>query len=186
MTHSTFLPVLTLTCVLGLASSPEVQQHQSASPYSRIRFDNARIAEVVRFATRKSTAFEDVIATLEQLNRVVYIEEGHCRDSHVSGCLQLMATPGGGNLVIRIDPRQAITTVAVQLAHELYHASEIAREPRAVDEASARELFSRIGFRTCDKPSDDCWETRAAMTFERLVREELNGAGSKPHHSSRP
>ena len=143
--------------------------------WNRIRFDNPRIAEVFRFAVKKSTAFQDLVATLELADRMVYIEEGSCRHQLVQGCLQLMATPGGKHLLVRIASRELINRVAAQLAHELYHAAEIGREPSAIDEASIRALYHRIGERSCATNSDDCWETRAAVAFETLVIKELNG-----------
>jgi hypothetical protein len=145
---------------------------------ARIRFGNERIFDVFRHGMRNSPAFEDLVATLEQLDRVVYIEEGRCQHQHITSCLQLMVTPGGRNIQIRVDPRQPMNLVVARVAHELYHASEIARDPLVVDSGSLRTLYGRIGYRNnaCLHPPEDCWETRAAIVFERLVTEQLNGA----------
>ena len=140
-----------------------------------MRFDNARIAEVYRYAMHRSPSFGELIATLEQLDRIVYVEERSCQH-RVRSCLVLMPTPGGRNLVVRIDPRQTMFSAVAQLAHELYHAVEVAREPDVVDEASMRSLFGRIGERSCDDGADDCWETRAARAFESLVVREIQSA----------
>lgn len=144
MANSKQRSILALTCALSVMAAAPYEARQPLVPPSNLRIDNDRIAEVFRFAMRKSQAFEDLVATLAQQDRVVYVIEGRCPAEH-GGCLQAMATPGGQHLVVRMDPRQVIHTVAVQLAHELYHASEIARYPHAVDDASIRELFQRIG-----------------------------------------
>jgi hypothetical protein len=87
-----------------------------------------------------------------------------------------MSTPGGKYIQVRVDPREPIKLVVARLAHELYHASEIAREPNVVDGTSLQALFERIGFqnKSCSW-QDHCWETRAAVAFEALVTRELNG-----------
>jgi hypothetical protein len=92
-----------------------------------------------------------------------------------------MATPEARNLLVRIDPRQPIRLAASQLAHELYHALEGAREPEVIDEASLRSLFERIGERTCARIGDTCWETRAARAFEALVTRQLNKFPTERH-----
>ena len=152
--------------------------HMAAVEAAHVRFDNARIAEVYRYAMHRSPSFGELIATLDQLDRIVYVEERGCQH-RVRSCLVLMPTPGGRNLVVRIDPRQAMLSAAAQLAHELYHAVEVAREPDVVDETSMLSLFSRIGERSCDGGADDCWETRAARAFEALVVREIEG-GKRP------
>src|SRR5262245_36528642 len=124
-------PMLLLLC--GAVFSFSQVAAACADPGSRIRFDNDRISEVFRYATKNSPSFVDLIATLETLDRLVYVEEGHCGHSEERACLHLLRSPDSRVLVIRIDPRQPIRAVALQLAHELYHALEVAREPDVVD-----------------------------------------------------
>jgi hypothetical protein len=145
---------------------------RAAAPHLRI--DNDRILEVVRFALRRSPSFGHLVATLELLDPVVYVDEGECKHRELRGCLQLVSTPGSRNLMVRIDPRQPIDAVVAQLAHELYHALEIAREPDVVDAASLRDFYSRIGERRCPHDPYECWESRAAVAFEALVMREIN------------
>jgi hypothetical protein len=161
------------SCVMALLLIPRLDVIGAGGDHGRIRLYNARISEVFRLARQRSPSFDDLVVTLEQLDRIVYIQEGRCRHGEARSCLQIMPTPGAGNLVIRLDPRQSIVAVVEQLAHELYHAAEIARSPEVRDTASARELFGRIGERSCIADSDDCWETRAAVAFERVVRQQF-------------
>jgi hypothetical protein len=140
---------------------------------SRIRFDNDRINEVFQEAMNRSPSFSDLVATLETLDRLVYIEEGRCGDSEFRGCLHVLRAPNSRILLIRIDPRQQLRSVIRQMAHELYHALEVAREPDVVHAVTLRDLYQRIGERTCFDAAESCWETRAAVAFEALVAREL-------------
>lgn len=142
---------------------------------SRIRVGNSRIAEVFRFAHDRSGSFGDLVATLDALDTVVYVEEGRCHHRELRACLVLMPTPGGRHLLIRIDPRQQMRSVVAQLAHGLYHAVEIARTPGVIDEPSLRVFYETYGERAC-AAGEDCWETRAAVAFEALVNRETRAA----------
>jgi hypothetical protein len=143
----------------------------SGDPAPHVRSTNPRIQEVLRYALAKSESFRDLLATLDLVDRVVYVEEGTCRNPEHRSCLHLVAD--SPNIIVHIDPRQQIRSVVAQLAHELYHAAEIGREPDVVDAAGLLALYARIGERSCS--SDACWETRAAVAFEALVRRQLVG-----------
>jgi len=141
-------------------------------PPSHIHSGNHRIQEVIRFALARSESFQDLVATLDLSDRVVYVEEGPCSDSEHPSCIRLM--PNSRDLLVHFDPRQPIRTAAAALAHELYHAVEICRAPEVVDTDSLRVLYRQIGDLSCPPPSRyDCWETRAAQTFQALVMRQL-------------
>jgi hypothetical protein len=144
---------------------------------SHIRFNSSRISELFRHGMRHSPSFRDLVATLEVLDSIVYVEEGSCRQGTMTPCLQAMPpTAGAKRLLVKFDPRQPLRRAVSQLAHELYHAAEVGREADVTDQASLRRLYARIGFRSC-LDSDDCWETRAAIAFEALIMEDLGGNG---------
>ena len=145
-----------------------------------VRFDNVRIREVLAYAIEKSPAFRDLLAALNLFDRTVYVEEGRCGYGRQHACIRMMTTPGGRNLLVLVNPRLQRNEVVGQLAHELYHAIEIAREPEVVDADSLRELYRRIGEHGCEQDSDTCWETRAAAAFEALVLRQLRGAHKDP------
>ena len=171
-TLSSLICGLTLTIGQVTAGADTFAHHSG-----RIRFDNERIGEVFRYATKNSPSFVDLVATLDTLDRLVYVEEGRCGHSEERACLHILRAPDSKVLVIRIDPRQPLRSVALQLAHELYHALEVAREPDVVNATGLRDLYERIGERTCFGTADTCWETRAAVAFEALVARQLvNGA----------
>lgn len=145
----------------------------SGDPAPHVRSANPRIQEALRYAIEKSESFRDLIATLDLVDRVVYVEEGTCSYPGHQSCLHLLA--GSRNIIVQINPRQQIRLVVAQLAHELYHAAEIGREPGVTNAAELQALFERIGERSCSSLTDKCWETRAACAFEALVRRQLVG-----------
>jgi hypothetical protein len=128
----------------------------------------------------RSASFRDLVATFEALDRTVYVEEGTCHPPQLRSCLHMVHSPDAKLLVVQLATRQPINVVVSQLAHELYHAVEIAREPSVVDAGSMRQLFERIGYRSCVDADATCWETRAAVAFETLVVSQIEAAPARP------
>jgi len=139
-------------------------------PTSHVRSSNSRIAEVLRYAKTRSVSFEDLIATLDGLDTVVIVEDGVCRAGEFLSCVHVLPSR---RVVVRVNARQTNLLVATQLAHELYHAVEIARELDVIDEPSLHALYERIGYRTCADEVHSCWDTSAARAFEHLVWKQL-------------
>ena len=166
-----------LVCACLVAPAGAATKHRTADPDSHVRTSNVRIAEVLDYAVKRSPSFQDLVATLDFLDRVVYVEEGQCRHREARACLHL--TAGAGAIVVRIDPRQPIRAVVAQLAHELYHAVEIAREPDVAGAPALNALYERIGERSCFEEGESCWETRAAVAFEALVIRQVSAGRSK-------
>jgi hypothetical protein len=144
----------------------------------RVRSSNERINEVLARSLDRSPLLRNLVVALNQLDRVVYVEEGTCPHREQRSCLQLMPTAGGTYMLIKIDSRRSSRVVAAQVAHELYHALEIAREPLVVDAPSFKSLYDRIGRRYCYGQYDGCWETQAALDFEVSVTRQLSSAAS--------
>jgi len=162
---------LVIVTVFSSISGPRAMEPDRSE--SHIRFNSSRISELFRHGMRHSPSFRDLVATLELLDSIVYVEEGNCRQGTMTPCLQAMPpTAGAKRLLVKFDPRQPLRRAVSQLAHELYHAAEVGRESDVLDQASLRTLYARIGFRSCHD-SDDCWETRAAVAFEAVVMEDL-------------
>ena len=76
----------------------------SGDPAPHVRSTNSRIQEVLRYALAKSESFRDLLATLDLVDRVVYVEEGTCRNPEHRSCLSLVAD--SPNIIVHIDPRQ--------------------------------------------------------------------------------
>ena len=140
---------------------------------AHVRFNNDRIREVVELTLERSPTFGRLFAAIESSDVIVYLNEGRCKGA-LQACLHIMPTPGGRRLVVRLDPRQALTSVAGQLAHELQHAVEIAADASAVDEPTVRKLYERIGFQNCPPNGPECWETRTAEDSKATVLKEMH------------
>lgn len=147
----------------------------TASPMCHVRCGNARIAGVFAMTYVRSAAFREVINALESSDSYVYLEEGRCRRGAVRSCLHLLcATNGVRYLRIDIDSRQPLMSVGGQIAHELQHATEIARRPDVVDADTLRNLYREIGFESCaPNLNESCWETWEARATERTVLEQI-------------
>ena len=57
---------------------------------------------------KQSPSFGDLVATVETLDRLVYIEEGRCGDSEFRACLHIVRAPDSRIVLIKIDPRQQL------------------------------------------------------------------------------
>jgi len=174
MTKPMQVLMLACACAATVPGRGTVLAASSHTISAHVRTSNTRIEEVLHYALKRSPSFGDLIATFDFLDRAVdiEIEEGHCQHREQPACLQLM--PGGRNILVQVDPHQTTRAVALQIAHELYHALEVGREPAVVDAASLLNLYEAIGERGCFTSPDSCWETRAAVAFEALVDRQLS------------
>jgi len=168
--------LIVASAFITVTAAPLIAQDAASSPAPQVRSSNPRIREVLADAVQRSPLLADLVAALNRRDRIVYIEEGRCPNREQRSCLQLMPTPGGQHLWVRIDPRRLDRTVVAQLAHELYHALEVADAPGVVDAVSFKALYDRIGARTCTRQDHACWETSAAVQFETSVRRQISGA----------
>ena len=161
--------LVTSSVLLSLHGSEPVHATagDSAGP---VRSTDRRIIEVLRYGLEQSPSFRDLVATLDFLGRPVLVERGNCIHRVIRACLEVR---GSGDLVVRVDPEQSIETVVAQLAHALYHAVEIAKEPTVTDDVSFRQFYDRAAEHACFTLVDQCWETQAAVMFEALVAKQL-------------
>ena len=178
--RTVLIAVTCAACALVVTPAHGARRSWTAA---HVRSGNDRVVEALQYGLEHSPSYHDLIDTLELLDGVVFIEGGPCGHRGPRACLHLMSTRGG-RLRVRIDPRQPIPSVAAQLAHELYHAVEVARELDVIDEVSLRNLYARIGERSCGSESDDCWETRAADAFEALASRQLTAVRPTSEHQS--
>jgi len=142
----------------------------AASP-SHLRVTNDRILEVMRFAAVRSPTFRTLMATVSMSNRIVYVDEGSCRRETVRSCVQPVTE--GPYIRVLVDPRGPINGVVRQLAHEFQHVLEISGVPAASGVSAIRQMYERVGFRSC-AGDGDCYETRQALDVESLVSREVS------------
>jgi hypothetical protein len=146
-------------------------------PSPHVRFQNSRIAEVMQFAGKRSSTFRQLVSAIEAAQGVAYIEEGRCMNGAFRSCVHPVA--GARIVMVYVNPRQDVLSVARALAHELQHAVEILTSDRnATDAPDVEALYSRIGQANCPTRAAECWETRAAQDTERQVVFEICHARS--------
>src|SRR5262249_1616735 len=137
-----FLLVTSCTVALGTAPQAAAADYDS----SRIRIANDRIEEMFRFAGDRSPTFRGLVRTIDGADVIVYVEEGRCTNGRLHSCVHFTAAPPARYVVIRLDPREQVLSVVRALAHELQHAVEIGTATDVVDDASAKQLYARLGY----------------------------------------
>lgn len=169
-------------CVWMALLASSATAGQSVRPDSvHLRYNNDRIREVLAWTTDRSPTVRRAVAAIEAADVVVYLEEGQCHDGALRACLQVLPAAGERRLLIRLDTRLPLMSVVAELAHELTHAVEVAGDATALDQPSLRNLYQRIGFRSCDEYARECWETKAAQDNElTAVSEVLRMNTDKP------
>jgi len=164
-----------------------VHAERDVSRATHVRSTDPRVLNALRYGLTRSASFGDVIATLDSSDQTVYIESGPCQPRELRSCLHTVLNREARIVVVRIDAGQPLKSLVAQLAHELFHAVEIAQEPSVIDAGSMRLLYERIGYPSCfDGGKPACWETRAACTFENLVKSQLASRHSNREETGRP
>jgi hypothetical protein len=130
---------------------------------------------VVDEAVGRSPTIADMIAQIERLDVILYLEV-NVPLSPSLGATTLMWTTAGTRFIkialnVTLDPARRMEL----LAHELQHALEIAHAG-VHDDDGMRRLFRRIGWEL----RSGSFETAAAVAVERKVRRELGAARPKP------
>ena len=159
---------LLLASVLALAETPA-----PVVAVTRMRPLSNVAQSIVDEAARRSPTVASLIQQLAQYKVIVYVELRFTTMGE-RGATSILSAPGDWRMLRvalsdRLDPSDRILT----LGHELHHALEIAREHQVRDEASFRELFSRIGFTR----GQSSYETDAALDVERRIRRDLTKKG---------
>ena len=178
--HRCAAAILWLAGLAGATASAAARDDgMSRPPASRLRFSNARIAEVFRVASERSPSFRTLVAAIEESPSVlVYLADGRCGTQEFRSCLHIVSTVAGRRyLWVDVSARRHMPDVIAQLAHELHHALEIAGHPDVVDATTLQELYREIGFESCRHSQGQCWETNGAKATERLVVSEVAQSG---------
>jgi hypothetical protein len=146
------LALLLLTCnvVVGHGATPSsrlhaTEQETTATRISRVRSNNPEIAALIRRASDTSTAFRRLIATIDDTDGLVYVDDGTCGHG-VRACLLLSVQVSGPFRVLRVkvDARRLDCTLMGKIGHELQHAIELLSDPHVTDGVSAYFLLDRL------------------------------------------
>lgn len=117
-----------------------------------------------------STTFRRMLAEITNSNVVVYVDLDPYRDLNLNGVLRFVGAGGGLRYVIVwLNPRRTDDELIATLAHELCHATEVAKTRSITDQASFARLYQEIG--SSDNPGR--FETGAARQTAAQVAAEL-------------
>jgi hypothetical protein len=112
----------------------------------RIRPVDARAASLLARGSRESPTFAALVASLEQSDTIMHVQERPPDPRHPMGATRLVARAGGFRyLRISLEAGLPDESAIALLGHELHHAWEIARARWVVDEATLVRLYARIG-----------------------------------------
>ncbi len=131
-------------------------------------------------AARRSPAVRALIDRLEGLDVTVYIRLRLFDQSDLEGRVGLLAGATRHRyLIIELARRRTADSQMATLAHELFHATEIAADPSVVDVRSLAALYERIGIQTDNHAGRLTFETDGAVAAGRQTRRELWASPSK-------
>jgi hypothetical protein len=132
--------------LLAAAAAGQPVWGQEAGPAasgSRLRAADPKAARLLSAGAALSPTFRSIMDALEHSDLIVYVET---RPLRLPGQLQFVAaTPVCRHVRISIRAPGLDTEQIAWLAHELWHAVEIARASDVRDQAGLRHLYERLG-----------------------------------------
>ena len=143
------------------------------SPTRHVRTTDRTIAGLLKTGAERSYTFAHLLRRLESTDVTVYIEQTPYLPHRLDGSLVILPIPGPRRYV-RIQLTMAIGHDHVDaigvLAHELWHAIEVADSPEVHDDNTLAALYKRIGMQSV---GENFYETTAAQETGKQVRREL-------------
>jgi len=160
--------VVCIGCVALAIASARVQLHADETG-ARVRSSHAYIRAMIDEATRRSATFRRLVATIEETDGIVYVEQGECRHN-VRACLTLNVTPTTDFRFLRVivDARQPDWDVMASIGHELQHAIEVLENTTLRSTELIILYYLREGL-----TMGDTFETAAAMRAGDAVKNEV-------------
>ena len=146
----------------------------SDPPSPRLRPDRS-LRALVEESARRSPSIQALIDRLEATDVIVYVRMRLFNELALEGHVGMLATTASGQRYLMIElacGRPEVTTMAT-LAHELFHALEIAGQPSIVDAQTLAAFYQRHGIETGGIVGRWTFETEAAEQAGRQARREL-------------
>jgi hypothetical protein len=151
---------------LGAALPARAQQGDPAS-LGGVRAADQRVEALLAAGSAHSRTFRDIVEELQRSDVIVYVD---LRPLALPGQLQIIPTASGYRyLRISVRTPGLATERVAWLAHELWHALEIARAPEVRDSEGLQRLYERIG--GGGRYTDRLESSAAQETWTRVLRE---------------
>lgn len=184
------LQVITLTgAVMASAPGPEARSARTTAtlprpsrseinlllraPERKVRSTDPKISAMLAFGAMRSATFAALLAAVDRTDVIAYIEPVTNLPPKLDGRLVLLPVTNRQRY-LRIQVRADLSRVDLipLIAHELWHALEVADAPEVRDEAGMIALYRRIG-----EPSHgaESYDTPGARLTGKQVRNELVG-----------
>ncbi len=162
---------------IGFAASAAVAFLGSAAPAvaqdPHVRGEG-EMRHLIDDAARRSPAIQESIDRLQGLDVTVYVRVRTFTQIDLDGHVAMLSATGSHRyLVIELACGRSELTQMTTLAHELFHAIEIAEEPSAVNADTLADFYSRIGRKTGDNGGLRTFETEAAAAAGLRARRQL-------------
>ena len=152
-------------------AAPAAAQDWREPPHVRA---DAGMQRLVDDAARRSPAIRESIDHLQELDVTVYVRPRVFPQLELDGRVALLSVAGSHRyLVIELACGRTELTTMSTLAHELFHAIEIAEEPSVVSADTLAAFYSRIGIKTGDSTGIRTFETEAAAAAGLRAHQQL-------------
>jgi hypothetical protein len=174
-----FVPPAVLVIATGVAFWLPLATVTAAEPppVPVIRVLSPRLARTLSDAVPRSRTLRMLVRELERSDLIVHVTGRRPLESFrlrrpLAGTMRFVTTtPTRRFLRITVDESLPPALRAAVLAHELWHALEVAREPQVVDQATFAALYRHIGHETGDHSA--WYDTKDAVTAGETVRREV-------------
>jgi hypothetical protein len=168
------LLVVTLLSAFSISSQIPVPSFDDSIRLTRVKAADKETRRLVLDGARRSTVFRALIDELHQFNVIVVIQFGFCANGRIRSCVSNVdGDERQRHIRVKVSPRTTEMYLIATIAHELQHALEIAREPRATNVREVLELYRRIATGKCREGLSEECETDAALEVETRVHREL-------------
>jgi len=140
---------------------------------TRLKPADSELRRLIAIAHARSSTFRALVAEIDRSNAIVVMAFGFCASGRFRSCVtHVEGNARQRHVAIKIHPGGMEHRLIGSIAHELYHALEILRDPDVMNRDGVIALYRRISFGKCKAGLSEECETQAALDVEAQVLEE--------------
>ncbi len=148
---------------------------QEAGP-SHVRSESRDVQRMIAEAQTRSATFRALVDTLDRSDVIVYVRLRPFASRTLEGRVGILGWRAGTRyLAIELACPRIRDTQMATLAHELQHATEIARARWVIDATTLARYYAQIGDQISADRNAATFETVEARAVGERVRHELAG-----------